>query len=402
MPTPPRMTPQCRRAHPSEALAAARGLDADAMGDGGRTGPTRATGVAQARTGSRARTRKCTGPDARPAGCARAGIARRAPIGPPVPGRASMEPCARVGGPHRRPHRPQESCSCCPSCPPPPLRSMSRSATSGPWPAGEIRGLAWAGEDLLVLDARTGRLALVDPATDDTRVVNDGMADSFVGAGGLALDDGVAVVHHGRGLHRAPWSGRARAPGPARLGRPELVLRDARGRRPWPSRQAGSTSCAGAPSRSGTSPPSMSSWPGSTCTASASRGSRRRRTRCGSPTTWSRPSTAWTRTPWPRGSWWSPPRAAHGHRRPARARRRQRHPARGLLRERAVPQGQPVGRPVLGGPLPRPGPDPPAARAPRPRGPAGLVHRPPDPDALLRRPRARCRRRAAARRRSGG
>ena len=60
----------------------------------------------------------------------------------------------------------------------------------------EIRGLAWAGEDLLVLDARTGRLALVDPATDGTRVVNDGMTDSFLGAGGLALAERSAVVHH--------------------------------------------------------------------------------------------------------------------------------------------------------------------------------------------------------------
>ena len=54
----------------------------------------------------------------------------------------------------------------------------------------EIRGLAWAGEDLLVLDTHTGRLALVDPATDGTRVVNDGMVDAFLGAGGLSLAAG--------------------------------------------------------------------------------------------------------------------------------------------------------------------------------------------------------------------
>ena len=54
----------------------------------------------------------------------------------------------------------------------------------------EIRGLAWVGEDLLVLDARTGRLALVDPATDGTRVVNDGIAGAFLDAGGLALAAG--------------------------------------------------------------------------------------------------------------------------------------------------------------------------------------------------------------------
>ena len=41
-----------------------------------------------------------------------------------------------------------------------------------------------------MLDARTGRLALVDPATDATRVVNDGMSDVFLGAGGLALAEG--------------------------------------------------------------------------------------------------------------------------------------------------------------------------------------------------------------------
>jgi hypothetical protein len=91
----------------------------------------------------------------------------------------------------------------------------------------EIRGLAWAGEDLLVLDARTGRLAVVDPATDDTTVVNDGMVDSFVGAGGLALDDGWVWFTTDRGLHRAPWSEATGDPASARLGRPELVLASA-------------------------------------------------------------------------------------------------------------------------------------------------------------------------------
>ncbi len=70
----------------------------------------------------------------------------------------------------------------------------------------EIRGLAWAGADLLVLDARTGRLSLVDPDTDATRVVNDGMADLFLGAGGLALAEGVVWFTTEKGLHRAAWT----------------------------------------------------------------------------------------------------------------------------------------------------------------------------------------------------
>ncbi len=70
----------------------------------------------------------------------------------------------------------------------------------------EIRGLAWAGADLLVLDARTGRLSLVDPDTDATRVVNDGMADLLLGAGGLALAEGVVWFTTEKGLHRAAWT----------------------------------------------------------------------------------------------------------------------------------------------------------------------------------------------------
>ena len=89
----------------------------------------------------------------------------------------------------------------------------------------EVRGMAWAGEDLLVLDARTGRLALVDPATDDTTVVNDGMSQMFRGAGGLALGDGVIWFTTVDGLVRADWSDQGGAdPALARVGPPELVL----------------------------------------------------------------------------------------------------------------------------------------------------------------------------------
>jgi hypothetical protein len=88
----------------------------------------------------------------------------------------------------------------------------------------EIRGLAWVGDDLLVLDARTGRLTVVDPATDDTTVVNDGMVESFVGAGGLALGEGWVWVTTERGLLRAAWFHPSGDPAAVRLGRPELVL----------------------------------------------------------------------------------------------------------------------------------------------------------------------------------
>jgi transglutaminase-like putative cysteine protease len=89
----------------------------------------------------------------------------------------------------------------------------------------EIRGLAWADDDLLVLDARTGRLALVDPATDGTRVVNDGMTDSFLGASGLALDGAALWFTTTTGLHRARWSEVDGRPATEpRLTSPELVL----------------------------------------------------------------------------------------------------------------------------------------------------------------------------------
>jgi hypothetical protein len=92
----------------------------------------------------------------------------------------------------------------------------------------EIRGLTWAGDELLVVDARTGRLSLVDPATDDTRVVNDGMTQSFLGAGGLALAEGVLWFTTVQGLFRAGWSEPGGDPGADPAGpcltRPELVL----------------------------------------------------------------------------------------------------------------------------------------------------------------------------------
>ncbi len=81
----------------------------------------------------------------------------------------------------------------------------------------DIRGLTWWGADLLVLDAGSGRLALVDPGTDDTRVVNDGLAGPFVGAGGLALVGGTLWSTTRAGLVRAQWGG-------ARIGVPTVVV----------------------------------------------------------------------------------------------------------------------------------------------------------------------------------
>ncbi len=86
-----------------------------------------------------------------------------------------------------------------------------------PLAARELRGLAWSGSDLLALDARTGRLALVDPRTDDTRVVNDGRTEQFVGASGLAHNGGYLWWTTSAGLVRATWDG-------AHLGAGELVL----------------------------------------------------------------------------------------------------------------------------------------------------------------------------------
>jgi transglutaminase-like putative cysteine protease len=65
------------------------------------------------------------------------------------------------------------------------------------------------GDQLLVLDARTGRLALVDPRTDDTLVINDGRTSWFMGARGLAVGPGDVWFTTPAGLYRAAW----RAPG---------------------------------------------------------------------------------------------------------------------------------------------------------------------------------------------
>ncbi len=88
-----------------------------------------------------------------------------------------------------------------------------------------ITGLAWAGPDLLVLDGRTGRLSLVDPGTDDTRVLNDRRTEPFVGARGLALAAGQLWFTSDQGLHRTRWTPAVTAanPRPA-VGEPELVL----------------------------------------------------------------------------------------------------------------------------------------------------------------------------------
>ncbi|MGB7979352.1 MAG: transglutaminase-like domain-containing protein [Candidatus Nanopelagicales bacterium] len=86
-----------------------------------------------------------------------------------------------------------------------------------PLAAREIRGLVWSGADLIMLDTRTGRLALVDPETDDTRLVNDGRCEPLLAASGLALTGGSLWFTTGAGLLRADWTD-------AHLGDPELVL----------------------------------------------------------------------------------------------------------------------------------------------------------------------------------
>ncbi len=75
-----------------------------------------------------------------------------------------------------------------------------------------------------MLDAPTGRLALVDPRTDGTQVVNDPMAEAFVGAGGLALAEGMVWFTTAEGLHRTRWSDPTGDAASARVTTPELVL----------------------------------------------------------------------------------------------------------------------------------------------------------------------------------
>ncbi len=70
----------------------------------------------------------------------------------------------------------------------------------------EVRGMTWAGDRLLVLDARTGMLAQADPTDDSTWVVNDGHAEQFRGGRGLAADADSVWLTTERGLHRAPWA----------------------------------------------------------------------------------------------------------------------------------------------------------------------------------------------------
>ena len=112
-----------------------------------------------------------------------------------------------------------------PVTPPAPVAIDVADRYVRPLAGREIRGLAWAGQDLLVLDARTGRLALVDPATDGTRVVNEGIVESFIGGGGLALTDAEVWFTTDAGLHRAPWAADAGGSAArARVATPALVL----------------------------------------------------------------------------------------------------------------------------------------------------------------------------------
>ena len=190
----------------------------------------------------------------------------------------------------------------------------------------------------------------------------------FVGAGGLALADGVVWFTTAEGLHRARVVGSDAGTPRRPRGHPRAGPAGPGGDSASRCWAAGSTSCAAGPWRSGRSRTSTPCWPASSCTASAAKGiaatadalwlsdDLEQTVYCLDPITLATRFMVVT-----------PLERPDGHRRPAPARRGQRHPARGLLRERAVPQGQPVDRPVLGGPLPRPGPDPPAPRAPRSR-----------------------------------
>jgi transglutaminase-like putative cysteine protease len=88
-----------------------------------------------------------------------------------------------------------------------------------PLAARDISGLAWLGDQLVVLDTLTGRMSLVDPTSDDTRVLNGEDAATYVGATGLAVHDGWAWFTTAAGLCRAALDG----PGGA-LGRAEVVV----------------------------------------------------------------------------------------------------------------------------------------------------------------------------------
>jgi transglutaminase-like putative cysteine protease len=97
-----------------------------------------------------------------------------------------------------------------------------------PLAAREISGLAWLDDRLIVLDSPTGRLSLVDPDTDDTRVLNDGQAATYRGGSGLAVQAGWLWFTTPEGLHRAPLRDLGQAVGAAAalpaLGAAELVL----------------------------------------------------------------------------------------------------------------------------------------------------------------------------------
>ena len=96
-----------------------------------------------------------------------------------------------------------------------------------PLAAGCITGLARTGMDLLVLDARSGRVGAVDPETDNTLVVNEGFAAQFVGARGLALGAGRMWSTTSAGILSWPLAGDGRrVAGAAKL---EASCEDAQG-----------------------------------------------------------------------------------------------------------------------------------------------------------------------------
>ncbi|HEX6888533.1 MAG TPA: transglutaminase family protein [Candidatus Nanopelagicales bacterium] len=75
-----------------------------------------------------------------------------------------------------------------------------------PLAARELRGLVWVGRRLLTSDTRTGRLALVDPATDDTQVLGLELGEALRGARGLARSHGALWWTTADGVHRATWT----------------------------------------------------------------------------------------------------------------------------------------------------------------------------------------------------
>ena len=75
------------------------------------------------------------------------------------------------------------------------------SRTIRPVAASSIHGIAFYGDSILAVDAKNGYLLKIDPATDNTTILNPNSWQDFIGATGLAIDEDILWFTAGQNVY---------------------------------------------------------------------------------------------------------------------------------------------------------------------------------------------------------